>query len=194
MNKEKIKIINAWIFLILLIALFIYVNHIKFFRVEINESTLEKTPVENSTAEAIQLALTNIVDNFNNNSLIEQYKNEGIELNASVNNYSLYISHTKDITTTYEFNYSNLLLSINITNNEENITKFNKVYEILIKAIQERIKNEFDTTNIISKHLNENINYDGLTKEINENIITYKIDITKRLIEEGSEENGNSTH
>ena len=194
MNKEKIKIFIAWIFLILLIFLFLFVNHIKFFRVEINESTIEETPVENSTAEAINLALTNIVDNFNKNPLIEQYKNEGITLGANLNNYSLYISYTSEDTITYEFNYSNLILNINITNSKENITKFNKVYEILIKAIQERINNEFDTTNMINKHLNENINYDGLSKEINENIITYRVDITKKLIEKGSEENGNSTH
>ena len=148
----------------------------------------------NSKVPRILLALTNIVDNFNKNPLIEQYKNEGITLGANLNNYSLYISYTSEDTITYEFNYSNLILNINITNSKENITKFNKVYEILIKAIQERINNEFDTTTLINKHLNENINYDGLSKEINENIITYRVDITKKLIEKGSEENGNSTH
>jgi len=187
MNKEKIKVIIAWIFLILLIALFLYVNHLKFFKIKINNDSIEEIPVENSSSEAIELALTEIVNNFNSNSLIEEYKKEGININAILNNYSIYITYTTDTTITYEFNYNNLILSINITNEEESITKFNKVYKILVKATQQRIGNEEDITKLIDDHLNKNINYDGLTKKTKENIIEYNLDITKKLTKEGSE-------
>lgn len=187
MNKEKVQVVIAWLLLMSLIGLFIYVNHLKFFTVKIDESTMEERPVENSSSEAIEKALTNIVNNFNKNPLIEQNKNNGVTLNATLNNYSIYITYTTDTTTTYEFNYSNLILSINITNKEENIKRFNTVYEILIEAVQERIGNEKDITGIVNSHLNANKNYDGLTKEINDKTIKYSIDITKELTEEGSE-------
>ena len=46
---------------------------------------------------------------------------------------------------------------------------------------------EEDITNLINNHINENINYDGLEKQINNNTIEYTIDITKKLKERGSE-------
>lgn len=183
MNKEKIQVIISWILLMALISLFFYINHLKFFTVKIDENLQEERPVENSSSEAIEKTLTNIVDNFNKNPLIEQNKKNGITLNAIVNNYSIYITYTTDTTTTYEFNYNNLILSINITNKEENIKKFNTVYEILIEAVQERIENKNDITGIINNHLNKNKNYKGLTKKTNDKTIRYSIDITKELTE-----------
>ena len=187
MNKEKIKIILAWIFLIFLIALFIYINYLKFFGFEINNNIIEEIPIENSSSHAIELALNEIVDNFNNDILVEENINEDIELSAYLNNYSIYVSYNSNDIVTYEFEYSNLVLSINVTNEEENLLKFNKIYEILIKAIQKRIGNNDDITNLVNNHLNENISYDGLTKEINGDTIKYSINITKKLTEEGSE-------
>lgn len=188
MNKEKIKITIAWILLIILLCFLFYMIHIKFFRKEFSNANIEEIPVENSSSEAIELALSNIVDNFNKNSLIEQYKNDGINISALLSNNSIYINYETDVSTTYEFNYSNLNLTINISDEEENKNKFNKVYEILIKSIQERIGNENDITNIINTHLNEGQNYEGLITETSGEVLTYKIDITKQLaIEEGSE-------
>jgi len=188
MNKEKIKITIAWILLIILLCFLFYMIHIKFFRKEFSNAPLEEIPVENSSTEAIELALSTIVDNFNKNPSIEQYKNEGINISALLSNNSIYINYETNITTTYEFSYSNLNLTINILNDEENKIKFNKVYEILIKSIQERIANESDITNIIKTHLNEGQNYEGLTLESSGEVLTYKIDITKQLKKEkGSE-------
>lgn len=181
MNKERIKVIIAWILLVILILLFCYVNYVKFFGVKINEEFISESPVDNSASAAVEVALQDIVSNFNNNPKIEQYKNEGINLNATLNNYSIYISYTNDKTTTYEFYYNDLNLSTTIIDYEENVIKFNKIYEILIMAVQQRIGNDIDLSEIIDNHLNQNSNYDGLNKEINNNKIRYTMDITKKV-------------
>lgn len=181
MNKEKIQVLIAWILLMSLIALFFYVNHLKFFTIKINENSIKEIPIENSSSEAIEKALTDIVDNFNNNPLILENQKNGIDINATLNNYSIYVTYKNNTTTTYEFNYSNLILKININNNPENITKFNTIYEILIKATQERLNNQNDITNLISNHLTKEQNYEGLNKKVNDKTISYTMNITQKL-------------
>lgn len=184
MKKNKLKIIIAWIILIVLTVLFLLTNYVKFFY--INDQQIEEE-IETSTSEAIETALTDITTNFNADPLIETYKNEGINIKAVLNNYSLFISYYDGTTITYEFTYNKLKLNINITNEEENLKKFNKIYEILLKSIQKRIGNEENIGTIINEHINEFKEYDGIIKTIDEknNIIKYNIDITKKLIKEG---------
>lgn len=188
MNKEKIKITIAWILLVILLCFLFYMIHIKFFRKEFGNAEIEEIPVENSSTEAINIALSTIVDNFNKSPLIEQYKKEGIDISAILSNNSIYVTYEKEMVTTYEFNYNNLNLTINILDEEENKIQFNKVYEILIKSIQERIENKNDITSLVDNHLNKEKNYDGLTTKKHGEIQTYTIDITKQLkIEKESE-------
>lgn len=182
MNKEKIKVIIAWLSLIFLIFLFVYVNYVKFFKV-FDDSGVEGS-VEESSTDAIDNALSSIVDNFNSNELVEKYLNEGIKIQAVLNNNSIFISYDDDGVTTYEFSYSNLKLNINITNESNNIDKYNKVYKILIEAIQKRIGNDDDISELINDHINNNVNYDGLVKNVNDDIIKYDIDITRKLKKE----------
>ena len=181
MKKDKLKIITAWIILIVLIILFLITNYVKYFYV--NNSIVEEKETENSTSIAINSALTDITNNFNEDPLIERYKNEGIKIKATLNNYSIFISYYDGTNITYEFIYNKLNLNINITNQELNINKFNKIYEILLKSIQKRLNNEDNLDLIIKEHINNNKELDGITKNIDNNIIKYKIDITRKIKE-----------
>ena len=181
MKKDKLKIITAWIILIVLIILFLITNYVKYFYV--NNSIVEEKETENSTSIAINSALTDITNNFNEDPLIERYKNEGIKIKATLNNHSIFISYYDGTNITYEFIYNKLNLNINITNQELNINKFNKIYEILLKSIQKRLNNEDNLDLIIKEHINNNKERDGITKNIDNNIIKYKIDITRKIKE-----------
>ena len=178
----KSKRIIAWVVLVMLLLMIAGISYVRF--VAYYDYQVEET--EESSSEAISGALTAIVDNFNNSEEVANYKNEGININAVLNNHSIYISYSSTITTTYEFSYNNLNLSINIDNTEDNLSKFNSIYKILIKAIQKRIGNEEEKLDeLINSYINDNIGLVGLEKNINEdNTISYKIDITKKL-EEG---------
>ena len=160
----------------------IILNYVKFVSFYNYDDAVEVIDTNVSSTEAVENALTEIINNFNSDEEISQYKNQGIDINAKLNNYSLYIEYTDDTTTTYEFNYNNLMLSINIKNEENNLKKFNSIYKILIKAIQKRIKNEDELDLLINSHINEEIELIGIDKIINNNkTIFYKIDITKKI-------------
>ena len=149
-----------------------------------------------SYSKAIHTALQEITTNFNQNSKVKEYiETNNITLTATVNNYSIYISYITDTSTTYEFTYDNLCLNITIDANETNKEKFNVVYRFLIEAVQTRINNTIEYTELIDNFLNEdNINYDGLFKEKTENRIKYQINITKKLNSRMEDKNANTTH
>ncbi len=190
MEKRKNKTIG-WILLVILILLLIGLNYVKFF-MNNNNPNIEETPVENSASEAIDNVLNEIVDNFNNNEQIEQYKEQNINIDATLNNHSLYISYEKDETTTYEFNYNNFDLTITILNEEENVEKFNQIYEILIYAVQQRMNNEENLNTYIKNFLDGTKEYEGLTKEIEDDNIIYTMNITKKIGDTETTEESNT--
>lgn len=180
MKNQKSKIICAWIMLVISVILALALTYFKFFLV-VNDK-IEEKPINESSSKAIHIALNDIITNFNQNPKIKKYADENnITLIASVNNYSIFISYITNTTTTYEFSYDDLCLNIIINDVEEDIQKFNIVYGILIEAVQKRINNTNDIENIINKFLNEDVNYEGLTKFEIENRIKYQIDITKKI-------------
>ena len=185
-EKKKNKTIG-WILLIILIILILGLNYVKFFMNEPNENITE-TPVQNTTSEVEIKALQAIVDNFNKNDKIKQYEEQGIKLNAELNNHSIFISYATEETITYEFNYQSLELTINIRNDEENLTKFKKVYEILIYAVQERLENNENIDNYVKDFMEDAKDYTGLSKTVKDGSATYKMNITKKLTSEESQE------
>lgn len=178
--KLKTKRIIASIFLFFLIICLLGLNYIKFFGIP--NPNIEKVPVETSSSKAINKALEEIVTNFNNSKEIEEYAKNNVKINAILNNYSIFINYTTDKTITYEFSYNNLILSIDVENEKENLEKFQKVYSILIQAIQKRLGNNENINQIVESIIKENKTYDGISvKEKDNNIINYKINITKKL-------------
>lgn len=185
-KKSNKKRIIAWICLTILIFCLLVLNYVKFFQTP-NEN-IEERPINNSSEQAVQTALEEIVRNFNNSEELKEYSSQNIKMKATLNQHSIYISYITDTTTTYEFSYNSLNLSINVENNEENIKKFNQVYSILLKSIQKRINNTGDNIDeIINNIVNENKIYDGIIKEETDRIYYYQMDITKRLIENNTE-------
>ena len=179
--KNKNKIVIAWIVLFLLFIIMIALSYIKFFGFYTYKD-IEIIEEENSGDEAIEIALNSIVDNFNSSDDIEAFKTQEIDIKAVLKNHSIFIYYSDDITTTYEFNYNNLILSINIEEKEDNLDKFNKIYRILIKSIQKRIYNENNIDDLIDLHINDDIELVGIEKINNQGFISYKIDITKKIM------------
>lgn len=177
--KDK-KIFIAWFSLIILIILILALNYLKFFGSTYNGVT--EIPIENSSTTAITNALTEITNQFNQNEKIEKYKEENININALLNQYSIFIQYSKDNkTTTYEFNYSNLKLNIHVEDQKENMEKFQTIYKILIESCQKRIGNTNDLDKKIEDILNENDSWNGIIKSKEDNIIHYQLDITKKI-------------
>lgn len=172
----------AWIILILLIISLLFLNYIKFFGSK--NTNIEERPVESSTTEAINIALKDIVKNFNNSEQVHEYAEQNIVLKATLNQYSIYINYITDTTVTYEFSYNNLNLDITIENELENLECFYKVYKILIYAVQKRIGNEENIDSFIDTFLKDNTNnieHDGIKKEVQEKTIHYQMNITKKI-------------
>ena len=180
-KKGNGKVIVAWVFLIILVGLLLGLNYVKFFGQ--SNQNIEEKPVENSADQAIDRALTQIVDNFNQHEKVKSYADNNIIIKAVLNHHSIYISYVTDTTITYEFTYQNLGLEIVIANDEENVQKFKEIYEILIYAVQQRLGNDQDIAPYISNFLEDKVEYEGLTKSATEDTFTYQMDITQKLEE-----------
>lgn len=179
MKNRKTKSIIAWMVLVLLIAMLLGLNYVKFFAAP-NEN-IEERPAENSSDQAINMALEQIVENFNKSTKLTSYQEQGITMKAIVNNHSIFISYITDTKTTYEFSYNNLSLDIKVENTEENLEKFHIVYDILIRAVQQRIGNIEDIDPYLISFFDDSEDYEGLYKEAREDILIYHMDITKKL-------------
>ena len=177
---EHKKNLLAWISLITLIILLLFLNYIKFFSQK--NPNIEEKPVENSSSRAIETALSTIVENFNTNEELNTLKEENILLSATRKNYSLFITDIENENRTiYEFKYNNLKLSINVLDEKENLEKFNRVYKILIMSCQKRIQNEDIIDEKIEKFLNGEVEIEAIQKKKSGNIINYQMDITKKI-------------
>ncbi len=177
---KQTKTIIAWVVLVILITLLLILNYIKFFAR--GNPNIEEKKVENSSSVAIQKALTDIKNNFNTSASVKELEEQNIRLSATLKNYSLFISYSTDEgSTTYEFNYNNLLLSINVDNDEENIQKFHTIYKILVEACQKRLNNIGNIDKQINDFFNDVAEWDGITKVAREDITTYVMNITKKI-------------
>lgn len=176
--KNRTKTIIAWLILCILIMLILVFSYIKFFA--LSNPNIEEKNIDNSSTNAVYIALSDITENFNQNSNLEKYcKENNVTIKAAVNNYSIFISYISDKTTTYEFKYNNFWLKTTIDELEKE--KFNIVYYILAEAVQKRINNINPIEEVVNAFLEGNTMVDGLTKNIIDNKIEYGINITKKL-------------
>ena len=180
--KEEKKKSNflGWFLLVLLVFAMLGLNYIKFF-MNVDETNIEETAVDNQLSQVVVNALTEIVNNFNENERIKEYQSQNVMMNASLNQYSIFIEYTDTTTNTFEFHYDNLVLSITVPNDEVQLQKFRQVYEILILAVQKRLENDIDLTPYINGFFDEKKEYDGLIVENIGNQSTYRMNITKKL-------------
>lgn len=184
-NKKvnKVSIVIAWILLIMLIVSTIVITY---FKLSEPNDNLEEHPVNdnNATSPAITESLQKIVDNFNNSSLLENYRTQNIAIIASLDNTTIIISCTGTSSKTYnfEFNSPTLTTVINTMDTDENVdVDFNDIFKILVYAIQTRLNNTKNIDDYITGFLNDNLEVEGLSKEINDSSITYSIDISKTI-------------
>ena len=180
--KEEKKKSNflGWFSLVLLVFAMLGLNYVKFF-MNVDETNIEETAVDNQLSQVVVNALTEIVNNFNENERIKEYQSQNVMMNASLNQYSIFIEYTDTTTNTFEFHYDNLVLSITVPNDEVQLQKFRQVYEILILAVQKRLENDIDLTPYINGFFDEKKEYDGLIVENIGNQSTYRMNITKKL-------------
>lgn len=189
---EHKKNLLAWISLITLILLLLFLNYIKFFSQK--NPNIEEKQVENSSSRAIETALSTIVENFNTNEELNTLKEENILISATRKNYSLFITDIENENrTVYEFKYNNLKLSINVLDEKENLEKFNRIYKILIMSCQKRIQNEDIIDEKIEQFLNGEAEIEAIQKKKSGNIINYQMDITKKISSDNiNDENQNN--
>ena len=178
-NKRKNNRIFGWFLLILLIIAALGVSYVKFFMS--GNADIEERSIENSSAEAIEKVLMEIVDNFNNHEKIKEYEDNNIKIQATQKNNNIFILYQDSELITYEFTYNNLFLMTTISNSDNNVNVFKNVYEILIYAVQERLKNENNIATCISSFLDGKREYDGLIRKVDGNNIIYKMDITYKF-------------
>lgn len=156
MGKTKV----AWIMLVVLIIISLVLS---FFKVLSNDNkNISEVPVDNSASKAVDLALKQIVDNFNNDEKINEYSNQNITMNAVLNNRSIFVSYKTDTVITYEFIYNNFNLNANVDDNATNLKKFEKVFIVLNNAVQKRLNNDLDTESIVHEFLNNKKKVSGL--------------------------------
>lgn len=183
MKQQKKKRIVAYIVLFALVIIALWLSYIKFFSEE--NTYIEEVPVNESSSKAIHETLENITNKFNQNTEVSDYEvKNNVNLSATVNNYSIFISYITDTTVTYEFAYDDLCLNIIVNDDIAKREEFKVIYGFLIRAVQERINNIDDTDNlnkIIDEFLNNDTSFNGLSKEIIDGGIKYQMNITKKI-------------
>ena len=175
MGKTKV----AWILLIVLIIISLVLSYFKV--LSNNNKNISEVPVDNSAAKAVDLALKQIVENFNNDEKINEYTNQNINMNAVLNNRSIFGSYKTDKVITYEFIYNNFNLSVNIENNDENMKRFEKVFVILNNAVQKRLNNDIDTESIVHDFLNNKKEVSGLLIDKKDKMFRVSVNIIEKI-------------
>ena len=155
---SKNKIIIAWLLLILLLSCLLGLIYIKHTYKEDETKEVIPSQVQN---EEIITELNEIVNNFNNNSLLNNYETEDfLRLRASLDNNIITINYEKitqeNIETTEDENLEgnaaviytydvdkNILSSIKGENISDDI--YNKIFRILVLSVQERLQVNINT-------------------------------------------------
>ena len=180
-KNENNKIIFARIMLIVLILIGCVVSYIKFFN-KSNEN-LEEKPINSEKSKELDLALDEIVNNFNNNNKIADYEKNNIKLKAIRKNNSIFISYiTESETITYEFIYNNSYLIITVNNSIENIERFKNVFYLITVANQERLGVTNDNiSDMITNFFENDTEYKEITVDKSENKNTYYIEFNSKI-------------
>ena len=116
-----------------------------------------------------------------NDEKINEYTNQNINMNAVLNNRSIFVSYKTDKVITYEFIYNNFNLSVNIENNDENMKRFEKVFVILNNAVQKRLNNDIDTESIVHDFLNNKKEVSGLLIDKKDKMFRVSVNIIEKI-------------
>ena len=185
---SKGKILLSLLLLLILIFLLGLLNYVKFFaNIDINNQTKKENTVTVDDVE--RKVLEEIVKNFNNDNKLKDYAKNNLTIEATINNKTIKVTSKKEETKEYIFEFENPYLIIKTDSNDE---YFEKVFSLMIYANQKRLNNSNNLDKYIQDFLNDEEEYEGLTKDSTEaNVLTYKIDISKILKE--NTENNDST-
>lgn len=180
---SKGKIAAAWFFLIILIGCTAGLVYLKNFKGSTTETQNEEIP--ETISPAITTVLTDIVDKFNNNTLVNDYKTEDLTLTASLQNATITVNYATttangNIQYTYNQMTANLTTTFETTDKEIN----DKVYKTMILACRDRLGLTEDVTSKIDEFINGTTEAPGLKKETTGSDSTYYINIMKPLEEE----------
>ncbi len=175
MDKTRV----AWIMLVVLIIISLVLSYFKV--LSNNNKNLSEVPVDNSASKAVDLALKQIVDNFNNDEKINEYSNQNISMNAVLKNKSIFISYKTDKVITYEFVYNNFNLSVNINDDDENLKRFEKIFIVLNNAVQKRLNNDLDSESIVHDFLNDKKKVSGLIVDRQDKSLRVSVNILEKL-------------
>ena len=192
---KKIRIIFAWLILIILLVAVVGASYVKFSEKKNNIKT-ELPPINNEENQKMNTALDEIVNNLNSATKTKELKEkENTTISALRKNNSIFISYAKEEgTITYEFNYDNSYLIITINKDSENLKKFQKVFELLNEANQKRLNNEVDLSEEMKQFFEEKKEYIGITTDSQEQIETYYIELNVKIEKVTENSNNNNTN
>lgn len=194
-NKEikmvsKTSMFLGWLLLIILVGVALGITYLKFFGPNDN---LEEHPIEKETiSPVVEAALQTLVDNFNNNDLINEYKSQNIDITATLNGTSIVIEYNTSDVKMYEFYFESPKLNVTVNNND--IENFKIIYKIMVYANQKRLDNNSNIDNYIDGFLNNSLEVDGLEKVIGNDTSSYSIDVSKIIGETSNLDNQTITN
>ena len=177
-NVSKSSIILAWILLIMLISAATGLTYLKFFG-EIEIENNKESGNEEKISPVITQALTTIVDEFNKEENIQEYKKNNVIVNAELENTSIKVTFKNQETKIYTFKIEIPNLIVDTTSNDQ---EFEKIFTLMVYACQKRLNNNTDIDEHIKSFLEDGREIVGLSKKnIEANKIEYIIDISKKI-------------
>lgn len=184
-KKEKIvqtvskkQILFAWLVLIVLILSIFGLIYVKIFQTNIDNIDKQSNSEIFNDKE-----LEELVNKFNNSKLLEQYKNDGINMVAIFDkkHFTLEVSEAANTNIyNFEVNYPELSCVILPDSMEE----FDLVFEILLYENQKRLGNTKNIDNYVDGILDGNLNVIGFNKVVADELVFYSMDISRIMGDE----------
>ena len=130
---KKNQQLIGWFLFGLLAFMILGLNYVKFFSHK--DGIYVKEVSEGSSSKAVDLALTEIVDQFNQSSELSRLNEQGIKMSSLLSHHSIFVSYETHMVSRFEFQYHNFHLSISILNNEDSLKKIRDVLVVLVSSV-----------------------------------------------------------
>lgn len=178
-KSDKKSIIIASIFLVILLGCLMFMIYIKFFM----NNSLDKNQ-NNNVIEPSVLNIDDIIDELNNSSTVNTYRNNNVIIEITKNNTGFNIKFTNnDKITNFEGVYTKNILGLKFNNDEETVIIGNLIFSELVNiSCKKQGYNEGDCNKTVSSFLEGNYEVDGLGKsEIGNNQLLLSVDTSKKI-------------
>jgi len=184
---SKNKIIFAWILLIVLVLCTGGLVGLKtFYKPDVTDENVE---VKNEISPVITATLSDIISEFNSNSLLETYKSDGLNLIASLKDATITVNYKIDNdNSSVDYAY-NVAGNLSVKFSEDNKEINDKIFKVMVLACRDRLNLTEDVEDSIDAFLSEDAEAYGLKKVVVEDSVIYSVDVRFPLFEPEKPEN-----